>query len=318
MTQEIVDNSSLIGLVKIGSQAVLLYRTESDSSDVIKVGMDPTDNKNAIYQSVEGSITRPRFWTWEYWEKKGLPKEQMHLTDGEHKVTVYNYNEPLQPDQVATINRVLGMFAGIRDGEVFKHIDYILLDDAKPMNEKSGELTNGHGVYHARLLSLYPNVFADVPNRVTGKVSNLEGTLTHELAHGLSHVMLEGDMVVDMAVNKWRRIGNWRSGDERRILAGGEITNEVTSEPERCVTEYAKSDADEDMAESMVAALFDPEKLDPQKLQFLQANLPLDSSKQTTWNASLEDVKLPETPSEFRVKFLGKRIFTVKSRTDGK
>lgn len=308
MAQETIDNPNLIGTLKVGQKDVLLYRTEEEGEDVIKVRFDPTEDKDIIFDYVESRITIPRWWTWEYWEKKGLPKEQMQLTDGEHNLTFYNYGESLKPDQLVIINRVLGMFAGIRNGEIFKHMDHILIDDIQPMNEKSGELANGHGFFQAKALALYPNAFADIPNRVTDKVSNLEGTLTHELAHGFSDVMLGGESSEYRTINQWMIVGNWDIQEEMRVLPGGQTTHVVTTEPDRCVTEYAKADEEEDMAESMVAAIFDPEKLDPQKLQFLQENFPFDQSKQTTWNVSPEEnIKLPETPSEFKVKFLGKK-----------
>lgn len=118
-----------------------------------------------------------------------------------------------------------------------------------------------------------------------------------------------------MLILQWKKVGSWVQAEGRVVLPGGFATYEVTQEPERCITEYAKSDSEEDLCESMVAYLYGPEKLDPKKLKYLQENFPLDPTKGSKWNSSSVDVQLPDTPSEFKVNFTGKKIFIIKSRT---
>lgn len=317
MTKETLDNPNLIGTLRIGPKDVSLYKSEEKGDGVIDVALDPTEDKDLIFDHVKGNITRTRWWTWEYWQEKGLPKEQLELADGKHQITVYNFGESLAANHLTEISTVLGVFSGIRNGEVFNHVHSILIDNTQPMNDKSGESQNGHGPGDSGAIILYPNAFRNIQGRVPSRASHLEATFAHELTHGLANIIVEGEgpMIDRMVINQWKKVGNWVRAEGRVVLPGGFVAYEVTQEPERCVTEYAKSDSEEDLCESMVAYLFGPENLDPQKLKYLQENFPVGPNKESKWDVSPADVKLPETPGEFKVRFIGRRVFIMKNRT---
>lgn len=309
---EELPSSNPVGVVKTLNHEIQLFKAgEVNHEGVINLWMKEGADPEKISSESLRRIQENRWWLWEYWERKGLPKEQVELDDGEHQITLYNYGEPIDRAHLDLINRILGIFSGIRGGLVFNDVRYILLDDVQGMNDKSGEPTNGYGPINSLAVTLYPNAFRPISNRVTDRITNLEGTLAHELTHGIPNQLIDGEMVL----NLWIKAVGWDMADERRVLPGGAISIWKT-DFSKCVTDYAKSDPDEDICESMVAALFDPEKLDPNRLTTLQRTLPLDPSKQTTWSSrQVREVCLPETPTDFKVRFKGSPgIFTVISK----
>lgn len=285
-----------IGTIGIGQRQVRLFEAAEDQT-AITLYRDRADSLENIFNDAKEQITATRWWTWEYWEEKGLPKEQIEFSDGEHDVTIFNYrNEPLAVTQVDQIREVLKIFSRINSGQAFKGVRYILIDDEQPMNSKTGQMARGKGLPAAKAVVLYPRALAPVPYQVTDKATNLEGTLAHEMTHPLVHDVL----------NEWEKIGKWQYLEERRPLPGGFTTSTITTEPERCVSDYATSDSDEDMCESMVAALFEQEKLDPEKLTFLQRKFPLVPAVESAGKIDkidAVDIALPITPSEFGITF---------------
>ncbi len=305
-------SSDRVGMVKtLNHEIQLLKAGEDDQEGVINLWLEEGADPERISAESLRRIQENRWWLWEYWEAKGLPNEQVELDDGEHQVTLYNYGEPIEQTHLDQIKRILGIFSGIGDGLVFKEFKYILIDPVQGMNDKSGEPTNGYGPINSLAVTLYPNAFRPIPNRVTDKITNLEGILAHELTHGIHNQLIDGEMVL----NLWIKAVGWGITEDRRVLPGGAISIWET-DFSKCVTDYAKSDPDEDICESMVARLFEPEKLDKNRLVTLEAILPLDQSKQTSWSSQqASDIHLPETQKSFKVRFKGNSgIFTVISK----
>ena len=296
MGKEETGNTGQIGVLKTLTHEILLTKAaESDREGVLELYLDEDASQDKIIEYARRETAIGRWWLWEYWEQKGLPKEQVELTDGEHTINLYNYREePVPEQQLEQIKRILQIFSGIRGGIAFNAVKYILLDDVQGMNDKSGDLTNGYGPVNSYAVTLYPNALRAIPNRVTDKVTNLEGTITHELTHGIPEMILDGEMFL----NNWVKVTGWEIAEERRKLPGG-ATSIWETDSSRCVTDYATSDPDEDICESMVAYLFDPEKLDPEKLRLLQTALPFDLSKESHWSSKhIKDIQIPETPQE--------------------
>lgn len=311
MGKEEVGNAGQVGVIKTLNHEILVTRAvEGDRENVMDLILDDDAGQEEIIRDARRGVEKDRWWLWEYWENKGLPKEQIELTDGKHNISLYNFQEtPIGNDQLEQIQRILQFFSRIKGGIAFDRVEYILLDDVQGMNDKSGEPTNGYGPANSKAVTLYPNALKPIPNRVTDKVTNLEGTLTHEMTHGIPGMMFGEEMFFNM----WTKTTGWKIGDERRVLPGGAIAIWET-DYSRCVTEYAASDPDEDICESMVAYLFDPEKLDPTRLDFLQTHLPISSPDLQPWTYSRpSEVKLPaDTPQELKVRLVGGiKIFTV-------
>lgn len=114
---------------------------------------------------------------------------------------------------------------------------------------------NGQYVYLLDTFILYQRAFDEPNHRVPG-VNNLKGTLAHETGH--FHTYGYGSLTC-----QWIQTNNWKRGFNGRCY--------VTS-PEQCLNDYVKSIPDEDLAESFVAYLFNPDLLNaiaPQKITLL-------------------------------------------------
>lgn len=112
-------------------------------------------------------------------------------------------------------------------------------------------IPNGQYVYLLDTLFLYQRAFDEPNHRIPG-VNNLKGTLAHETGH--FHTYGYGSFAL-----QWIQAGNWRRAP--KIF--------YTTSPEKCVNDYAKLSPDEDIAESFVAYLFQPDLLKtiaPQKM----------------------------------------------------
>src|SRR3989344_9571385 len=238
--------SEQVGTIRILNHEIILSKAkEGDNEGVIELFLNEGATEDQLISHATREIEKGRWWLWEYWEKKGLPKEQIELTDGIHSLTLYNFQEmPISDLQLEKIQGILQVFATIKEGIIFDEVKYILLDDVQGMNDKSGEPTNGYGPANSNAVTLYPNALRDVRNRVTDKVTNLEGTLAHEMTHGFPGMIFEGEMFF----NIWTKLIGWRISEERRVLPGGAISIWET-DFSKCVNEYAQSDPEEDICE---------------------------------------------------------------------
>jgi hypothetical protein len=308
MDIEPISSFNTIGSLKFATSEVILKRVDDDQTEEgITLYLSPDAPPEKILNEARQQISKDRWWLWEAYEAKELPKEQIELTDGNHEITIYNYGVDLEQRHLDEIQEVLGIFAGIRDGIAFQHLRYLVIDDDQPINPKNGELQNGSGPVHTDRIALYPAAFRDMPSKVTPKTSHLKGTLTHEITHGLTDefVLESNDTKDKYFINQWIKIGKWKIG-ELRTLPGGSVSARYTEEPERCVSEYAKFDQDEDMCESMVANVFDPEILDEEKRAALQQNFPLNQEQVSKWQSRRvpkSEIRLPKTPDEIKVRF---------------
>ncbi|OGE04830.1 hypothetical protein A3B51_03490 [Candidatus Curtissbacteria bacterium RIFCSPLOWO2_01_FULL_41_18] len=111
----------------------------------------------------------------------------------------------------------------------------------------------------------------------------------------------------------WSREFGWRMVDSKDIreLPGGEKSSYICDMPERCVTEYARANESEDVAESFVAYICDPEKLDDEKLEFLHARYPRKEITIVAAEAKKlegEAVEVPKVPSFIKYFLTPSRI----------
>lgn len=288
---------------------VVLTRANPEDLDSLEVRVYPNDSPEKAIEYARGEIQRTRWWLQDYWLEKDLPHEQIEFTDGKHSVTLYNYSGNLSPEQLATISRVLGIFSAIKKGVVFDHLRYILIDDSQEIYSKTGKPKNGLARSDWRAIIIYPNAFSDQPSEMLGQISHLEWTVTHEFSHLLEEIKTDDQ---DSFIDGWKRVGKWRVNRQGRTLPGGGISIWETDDPQRCVTERAHADYQEDLAESNTARIYAPDKLDPQKVNYLQQRIPFNREEQRGWDAtriSAAEIKLPETPREFKIKMIqqGKR-----------
>jgi len=227
------------------------------------------DTIDVIKDKLRMQLTRDNWWLNPKWTEKGLPKEQISIKVREHTVTIYNWNEQLlSEEQISQISSVLSEFAMIAGGAALSEVSYILIDNVQEKNPKSGEDINGFRSEYDNSIYLYPRAVSPIEHRVNG-VTNLEGTLIHELSHCLT------DIIND---NEWARQFGWKhlKPGSGRILPGGFYSLWELKNPEKAVTNYAGgNDPGEDICDSMVAALRNHEILDKERLDYLTQKLKL-------------------------------------------
>jgi len=222
-----------------------------------------------------------------YWADKGEPKEKFDVIFGERKVEVKNFSDnPFTEARLIELRRVISDFCKIENGVVFDKIKSIFIDNVQPIDPETGEAINGTSVEKGDgTIKLYPNVLLEGRfHRVSG-VSGFDGALLHEFTHALANseifdawVRKFGWTFNSEKIQKVRDLGllealrttpqkDWANLHPEiwKLVRYWEIDNS-----ERCVTDYAKLGPEDDLAESMVAALRVPEVLDPERLKFLK------------------------------------------------
>lgn len=132
MTERVNDGLKL-GTVKLGSQEVVLrHAGDEDSENCITVSVSPNEHSDKVVQLAVDEVKRTRWWLQDYWERKALPVQQVELSDGVHQVTVYSWGQQLQKTQLETFAKVFGSFSGVKNGFIFNHFRYLLIDDNQP------------------------------------------------------------------------------------------------------------------------------------------------------------------------------------------
>ena len=159
-------------------------------------------------------------------DRFGQPGEQLVLDIKGNPISIYNWYKKLSDEQKKTIEDVLVQFVDITQGSILNKVHYIFIENQDFLNPLSSEEKRNGGTDNINSIILYPNAFIVKSHRVSG-VSSLEGTLIHELSHGLTGVIH----------NEW-------------IEEFGK-----TVEDNAYITPYAKIETDEDICETMVAVL---------------------------------------------------------------
>lgn len=302
MIDEFENRNNLLGIVSFGSQEVLLTRANPKDLDLLEVLVYSDDPPEKGIEYARDEIQRTRWWLQDHWLEKGLPHEQIEMTDGSHNVTIYNYFRKLSTRQLATISRVLGVFSAIKGGVIFDQLRYILIDDTKEIYSKTGKPRNGLARSDWGTIVLYPDGLSDQPSELSDNITRAEWTMTHECSHFLEEIKRDDQ---GSFIEGWKRVGNWRMNSQGRILSGGAVSIWETDEPQRCINERAQADFQEDLAESNTARIFAPEKLDSQKEDYLQQWAPLNREEQSKCNTTKIPagyIRLPNTPAEFKIK----------------
>lgn len=209
----------------------------------------------SVEDVIKKELKAENWWLDSYWQEKGLPKEQIEVSFGDRKINIYNFNqEGLGQIHLEELKRAIELFSKINNGSVFDKIKYIVLDD-KQFIEQTGENRNGQGVMDNNgTIKLYPSALQG-KHRVE-PASNFEGTLIHEITHSLQNADVR---------NEWSEKFGWESFESE-----GKSLLKVKN-PERCITDYARNiNPSEDICESMVATVVSPQRLDPERLEFLR------------------------------------------------
>lgn len=236
---------------------------EADEGDVISIIVHEEASKEEVEEKVRQRLVERCWWLKEHWRQKGLPTEQFVVNVGDKRVNLFNFGESLDERHLGELQGAIEDCASLDGGEIVGgKIEHILIDDEQPKNTRTGEDMNGYSSREERAVKLYPRALEPVEHRVKG-VSNLEGTVIHELAHRVS---------VDFR-NRWSERFGWRMLDTPEELPGGDMRYYKNDNPERCITEYAAIDPGEDICESVVGALRAHGQLDSERRDVIEKEL---------------------------------------------
>lgn len=238
----------------------------------IAAGTWAGDDPDRLLQRVQENVRKGNWWLQDEWRMKGLPVEEVVMSSPAGRIEVFNYNRVLEQRHLDELREVMAIFSQVNGGSVFRGVRYILIDHVGHRSADSGEEASGYGEISCKAIRLYPQALQGISHRVPD-VTNFLGTLIHEF----SHFLITGSMQTG-----WCHLFGWEYRREERTLPGGAKTNYWITQPERCVTSYATLRPTEDICDSTVAALKNPEMLDQRKRQFLIDNLCLPSLREAS------------------------------------
>ena len=236
---------------------------------------DKSEIKKALYEEVVDRC----WWLQNYWRDKGEPTEQ--IVFGKDKMEIFFFSfldRSLQKEETHSIQNAIESHCRVLDGKAVKRTRFMLFDNNQKTNRKNGKAQNSKLSRKEELITLYPTTLKTTGHRVP-KVNTLEGALIHELTH----------YIYGSVLKEWKHLFGWYTLDEPEELKGDKPKWLKTKAPKRCVTDYAQIGPIEDVAESVVAALQNPEILDDQKLEFIQDNLLSSNKKEPTVEVKKED-----------------------------
>jgi len=284
----------------------------SPVSIVGKKNEPKTDAK--IIESVRQQRESTDWFLSDYWRKKGIPQEQIEFQVGEQPITIYNYNheKPFTDDHLARMQSALTELTS-RFPQVIDKIRWILIDDmahASGYGDPEKYPLNGNAMHQWQAFRFLPRGTELMPHRIHA-TSNFEGTFVHEMTH-----LIDKDFKQEWEEKfKWDWCSEYPDDWETRATPDGtekKFFNKQTDEmspqgqfslqPDQCITYYARQSMIEDICDSMVAYVYDPDLLktiSEDKYEILskhdaRASAPEISAKRIAKQA----IKLPEIKPE--------------------
>jgi len=255
---------------------VLKSRPEWQTIDDIKLKRvfeyDP-DFSNAIeiYATEEEAeseakkeLIRNNWWLRPEWQEKGNPQEQIDITAGDYKLSIFNFGQPLEQIRLNELENIIKNFQKFGLQEILEKVKYILINNQGKINPNNGEEQLGEGVCGKDpSITIFNKALENTGHRVKG-ASNFEGTIMHELSHQINPEIFR----------KWIQ-KFWHQLDEARPLSDTPNSGSWfdPNDSEKCITDYAKLLPNEDLCDSMVAAIKNPDALNPEKLKFIRNNI---------------------------------------------
>jgi len=270
--------------------------TDENDSDPSVLTVFQTGEKAAaeLLADTKKEMVKSHWWLNEYWQKKGMPKEQISIRAGDLSLELYNYGLTLSPSQLEELKGIVAALSQVPIPNLGSRIKYILIDNLGQINEQEGEQQRGEASFPERMIRLFPRAISSELHRVEG-VSGLAGTVAHEFGH----IFINAD---SKFADKWRSTFGWEPGQDRFR----------TTQPERCVTTYAQYSEDEDICESLAAVLNNPSVLDRDKLVFLRERWlkNIKSGRVKVGLQKREKTELPLAPKQvkYKVRVIGDRV----------
>ncbi len=283
-----------------------VHEGSSDFDTAIAIPAAPEESQESIELKLTERLKQEHWYLQDSWRSKSLC-EQFVIKVGDDSVEIFNFGRMLLPDEISKITAALKDMSRLKNTNVLRSVSHIAIDNEQPLNPHTGEAMNGLGGRDGAI-KLYPAALSNQSHRVPD-VSNLEGTVIHEFSHSLPTDFIKS----------WRKSFGWQFIMENpKTLPGGAVTIEETTQPERCITEYATINAAEDICDSMVAALRNPAALDAEKFEKIKIELLPESAKDVLVEVekkSMNDQRLPQLSGPIKYKRVAQRVFRVKPET---
>lgn len=286
-------------------------QSPADEQTISVIATD-SDSQNAVEAKVRQALQERHWWLNSVFQKKGIPREQITMQVNGSPVDVYNFGQPLSPEAKNRLLDTVDLFArSVRMKVVPDLIRYILIDDERPANDNTGEEGYGYSYSDWKAITLYPRAVEDGPYRIDG-VQSLAAVIIHELSHN-----------VELTIrNEWMQAFGWQFLEKPKELPGGSMQNEECDNPERCVNTYATMRSSEDFCESVAVALLNSERLDPERLRFIQEHILAPTSSSESKVAATEEkhgdaVRLPEIIGPVHFSRKPSAIKAIRRRSSG-
>lgn len=301
-----VENHQNAGEQLVGLQTIddisfeVVNKDDSDFDTALTViNTNGEKTEKELLDEAEKEAVRLNWWLQEYWQRKGIPREQISIRTDNLNIELYNYGQELNPHQLEDLERVIARLSKISIPNQGSKIRYITIDNEDQMNDQNGENKRGYAFPAQKMISLYPRAVSPEPHRIEN-TSGLAGTVAHEFGH--IYLSAGGDFW-----NGWRLAFGWKMlPDDQVDWKKPAPKTYGTNQSGRCVTEYAQFSPDEDVCESLAATINNPDVLDAERLAFIKEHwFKVVESKETETNIQKKvgkDVELPKAPDKIKYK----------------
>lgn len=229
----------------------------------------------------------------DYWREKEQPQEELEFDVNGKPITLYNFckDQLISNEHISRLQQSIKLLSS-HFPQALGNIRWILIDDTEQTslygNPEKFPL-NGQARKEWQMFRFLRRGMQLMPHRIA-KVSNFEGTFVHEASH-----LIQDDFLKDwFELFQWEwcqdHMDQWEfrtppDGSKKRLY--NKVTRKMAPQaqfplqPEKCINYYAKLSPEEDICESIVAYIYDPELLktiSPEKFEILakhDANGPL-------------------------------------------
>lgn len=228
----------------------------SAKGEVLQVGVDNLNNRTEILDKIRTELINKFWFLGEEYENETL-LERYEIYLGENNVVeIYNFNAPLNDSELSKIKNTLALYYNRLKDKSYWNLQSIQIRSKNAKNNKSGNYYYGAEYLRQLRFELFPNTFSSGKYRDCMNTSWLEGSIVHET----THIVLE-KALVDYWSKYYKELG-WIDVNNIVIqLPGGDTKDYYNKDYRRLPSKYASYQLDDDRAETVVAGLYSPERL---------------------------------------------------------
>ena len=275
--------------------------------ETVTVHMDKTawDRLTPYEQQarVNNELGNSYWWMNDFYSSRAPVEKITFTTESGNKIELYNYMRKLTPSEVESLKKAISFADSINGGENIRGMQYIVLTGSvKPNSLIRGEYENGYG----SIIRRWDGSDGILLHAPTFESGNFNGVDLPSTFHGLDVPKAEASALHEMGHHAWRYNGfdkewnslsGWKSDGSINPKTRGYTW--VHSETAKFVTEYAKTNAQEDFCDSFMAWKFGLSTLPPEKADFFNRHFgkaQAASEKVSSTTVDGPKVTMPATP----------------------